>query len=736
MLAEDADQELVSWLADPPHHAPKLLLYGSPGAGKTALLSSLHEELPGSLFLDCRHLTAEQVLSRLLRHFGLQVRRRPLSDPLTDTLSGLRKGGIVLLANVQWAGPFHSSTDSELIDRLIGRFTSQGGGHVLPVLEGLEPRARAEGETPDEILLDGRPYEVDPADLLAAHPALRSLATAELPEVPLHVWEFMDGVLGDRHTGFALGRIAEQLGDVLLLRADQDGTPTVRLASDGLARLLRQVEPITPAEQLAVTEALLAEAVKVRAGTAEPRIAAYAGRALAVHAALSGELPRLIEEQPALAAIADRVSLQQAIKLAWPGGPPVPGVAADAHYLHCDGVAPDAQGEWLAWLHWAAVNRDRRDWADRLEDACHVPLAWRTVWSKWRPYGVLGARPDLPGAVEDVSVGRYSDATVVASEHGGVFSQDELEEALGDAADEWGDDHRRERVWRLSDGEELLEPRVVHRFVDDEGRVTRTVGSALDTSRPDSRPSAEHPDWPGPLIARTAVEAAGDGRWVGYGPRGLYVFDVLNAGELTSGPGRPRVWQQPFLSLNSATALWPLPSPVAEGGEALTSWLARTFGEHALGRIPASEVPAELSESQARMVLCETGFPALDGTAPTFLTTVPIDRSGLEPFVDPGSPGGFSLLGHWLAQPVVLDTRSGRVVLMSAAGNELLGSSLLSFLTLVGLYRQFRLSEFPVRSAEERDARRSMKSWAREIDPEAAASSNWQAALAGQLDKI
>ncbi|WP_427165748.1 hypothetical protein ACQF4J_14310 [Streptomyces sp. C1-1] len=41
-------------------------------------------------------------------------------------------------------------------------------------------------------------------------------------------------------------------------------------------------------------------------------------------------MPHLIEEQPALAAIADRVSLQQAIKLARPGGPPVGGVAADA----------------------------------------------------------------------------------------------------------------------------------------------------------------------------------------------------------------------------------------------------------------------------------------------------------------------------------------------------------------------------------------------------------------------
>ncbi|MFE0520458.1 SUKH-4 family immunity protein [Streptomyces sp. NPDC058954] len=732
-MAEDADQEIVSWLADPPGHAPKLVLHGSPGVGKTGLLRGLHEELPGSLFLDCRHLTAEQVLSRLLAHFGLQVRRRPMSDPLTDTLTGLRRGGIVFLANVQWAGPFRSSTDPDLIDRLIGRFSSQGRGHVLPVLERLEPRDGAGAQSPAEILLDGRPDGVVPSELLAAHPALRALAAAELPEVPLQVWEFIDGVLGGGGTEDALGRIAEQRGDVLLSRADGDGTPMVRLASDALACLLRQAEPITAAEQLAVTDALLAQAVKMRAGTADPRIAAYAGRALAIHAALSGELPHLIEEQPALAAIADRVSLQQAIKLAWPGGPPVGGVAADAHYLHCDGVAPDAQGEWLAWLHWAAVNRDRRDWADRLEDACPVPLTWRTAWSKWRPYGVLGACPDLPGAVQGVSLGTYADTTVVASEHSGVFSQEELEAALAGEADEWGDDHTRERVWRLSDGRELLEPRVVHRFVDDEGHVTRTVGSALATRRPNSEPSVERPDWPGLLMARSAAEPADHERWVGYGPRGLYAFDVLHAGELTNGPG---VWQQPLLPMSGATALWPLPSPVTDGGEALTAWLTSTFGEHTLRRLPASEVSSELAESQARKVLCETGLPALDGSAPVFLTTVPIDQTGLEPFVDPRSPGSFSLLGHWLTQPVVLDVRSGRVLLVSAAGNELLGSSLLSFLTLVGLYRQFLMSQFPVQSAEGRDARRSVKAWAKEVDPEAAASSSWQAALDGQLDKL
>ncbi|MCZ9347934.1 hypothetical protein NGM37_60680, partial [Streptomyces sp. TRM76130] len=123
MFAEDADEAIVSWLADPPEHAPKLTLRGSPGAGKTALLAALHAELPGSFFLDCRGVTAQEVLDRLLLHFGLEVRRRPSGDPLRDTLAGLRRGSIVFLANVQWAGTLYSSTEPRLIDRLAGELS-------------------------------------------------------------------------------------------------------------------------------------------------------------------------------------------------------------------------------------------------------------------------------------------------------------------------------------------------------------------------------------------------------------------------------------------------------------------------------------------------------------------------------------------------------------------------------------------------------------------------------------
>lgn len=730
MLSEEADDEIVGWLADPPRHTPRLVLRGAPGVGKTAVLAGLHEQIPGSFFLDCRGLTADQVLRRLFAHFGLEVVRRPLGDALRDTLAGLRRGGILFLANVQWAGTLCSSTESRLIERLVGEFSSRGNGRVLPVLEFGEPDDRVQADRPDEILLEGRSEGPDPAALLAEHPAIRALAGTELREIPLRVWEFIAAALGGTDTEDALRRIVRQLPDALRLDVDNSGTPIVRPASDALRYLLRKADPITAAEQQAITDALLSEVSRISGRTADVRIAAYARRALAVHAALAGALPRLLDEQPALAANADRVSLQQAIRLAWPGGPPPGGVAADAHYLDRDGVTPDSQSEWLAWLHWAAVNRGRRDWADRLESVAPVQLAWRTAWSKWRPYGVLGPLPELPGPTRGIDIGTYAGTPVVAGEYSGVFSRQEIEAALPDPHDDWGDDQVRERVWRLSDGEELLEPRVVHQFINDEGDVERTVGSALETRRYAGSPAASGPDWPGLLIARSGAEQASGDRWVAYGSRGLYAFDVLRPEKLTAGPG---FWQRSLVPSPPSTSLWPLPAPVAEQGPGLDAWFTATFDDQALRRLPRTALPADLTDPRSRTMLTETGFPALDGTAPAFLTTLALDRTGLEPF---DSPERSYLLGHWLTEPVIIDGRTGRVLLAPDSGTELLGSSLPQFMTLVGLYRLLLQSEFPARSDEAWDARRSLKAWAREIDPEAATSPSWQAALDGHLDNL
>ncbi|MFF4883160.1 SUKH-4 family immunity protein [Streptomyces nigra] len=726
MLSEDAELEVLDWLIDPPEPAPMLLLRGSPGVGKSALLAALHEELPDALFLDCRGLTADDVLDRLLTHFGLEVRHRPLRDPLGDALAGMRTGGIVLLANVQWAGRlFSSAGEAHGIQRVAAQFSRRGQGHVLPVLEVGGPSDPARPFGADELVLEAEVEGPDPEALLTQHAALRALAAAELREIPLGVWVFVDSALGGRRTEDELRRSVGELPGVVRMDRDSDGATTVRLSSDGLKHQLREAAPLTRAEQHAVADALLAEARRAAEGTADARLVEYAHRALAVHTALAGTLPRLIDTEPSLVACADRVSLQLAIRLAWPGGPPVGGVAGDAHYLDVDGVTPDSQGEWLAWLHWAALNRGRLHWADELEHASPVPLAWRTAWSKWRPYGALGDRPELAGHVDRVDIGTLAGVPVVASQFEGFFEKGD------DYCVELGDTEALERVWRLSDGAESAAARVVQQFITAEGAVERTAGGALETRRPCSPAPAEFSDVPVRLLPDCGAERVDGNRWVAYGPRGLYAFDVLHPEKLAP---RTAPWQRSLVPSFRSTAAWPMPAPASGQHEALTSWFATTFGEKALRRLPAAALPAALSETEAGALLSEVGFPALGGEAPAFLTTVAVDEAGLPSVDHPESSEPAYLLGHWLADPVILEGRSGRVLLASAAGTELLGSSLSHFMTLVGLYRLLSLSDFPRGSAEKTDAHWSVKAWAKEADPEAAASSSWQSALGGYLD--
>jgi hypothetical protein len=147
---------------------------------------------------------------------------------------------------------------------------------------------------------------------------------------------------------------------------------SARFTSSSLKHGIRSHHPLTGTEHLAITEALLA--------------------------ALGGALPRLLGERPDLVALCDRTGLLEAISAAWTEGVPTGGTAAAAHYLDVEGVAPQSHGEWLAWLHWAAVNRDRTDWANALAETVRLP--WRTAWSRWRPYGGFGSPSGTSGAVD------------------------------------------------------------------------------------------------------------------------------------------------------------------------------------------------------------------------------------------------------------------------------------------------------------------------------------------------
>ncbi|OEJ42956.1 hypothetical protein AR457_01380 [Streptomyces agglomeratus] len=726
MIITEAERVIGDWLVEPRQRGSVLPVLGDPGVGKTALLARIRERFPSSVAVDCRGLTMDEVAHRLLAEFGVDLGNPRGREPLFDMVAKLRNDAIVLLSNVQWSGSLYTSSEP---DRIAGPLATTFGAHsrgcVRVVLEADASRHHVHISRHNEIVLDEEPDGSDVAALLDSHPQLRALAASEVCETSLPVWQLLCSTLGDHATEEHLLRTAQRIPDVLVVQDTPAGN-SARFTSDALKEEIRSRGPLAPAEHIAITAALFDRATTPTASALSvgppEQIREYAARAAAVHAALGGALPRLLAEEAAFVAHCDRTALLEGIALAWPDGVPMGGTAADAHYLDAEGVAPQSQAEWLAWLHWAAVNRGRTEWADELAGSAGR-MPWRTTWSKWRPYGIFGPHPGASGPVDYVELGRIQDIPVVTT-------QRELPLPADDESEEAGDERYLEQVWRLTDGAGLGEPSVVDVFLDDEGEVDRVVGRAADT-RPDA-PSPTRSELPCPRLPKSVrdKEQAGGDRWVLGGSGGVFALDVLGAKEL--GEGQPR-WHSPLVAPIRRAAIWPMPAALltAEGPD--VAWFARSFGEETLRRPEPTGIPAGLTDTKARATLTAIGFPALHRSEPRFLSTVTLDRTGLETAGVSEAHEPVYRLGDWLGEEMVLAGDSGRVLVVSVAGTQLLGSSLRQFMTLVGLYRTLRRSEFPTRY-EERDARRSVETWAQQIDPPAGTSNPWRAAFGGELD--
>ncbi|MGW7195621.1 SUKH-4 family immunity protein [Streptomyces chryseus] len=724
MIAAEAERVIGDWLVEPRQRGSVLPVLGAPGSGKTALLARIRERFPTSLAVDCRGLTVDEVACKLMAEFDIDISNPRGREPLFDAVVNLRRDAVVLLSNVQWAGPLFTSGEP---DRVAGPLATTIGAHsrgcVRVVVEADAARQRVRISRHKEIILDEASNGTDVATLLNAYPQLRALAASEVRDTPLPVWGFLCSTMGAPAGEERLRQMANRIPDVLNVQVETAGL-SARFASDALKQQIRSHAPLDRAEHLAVTDALCAAIVTpaaspVSLGGPPGQITDYAARAAAVHAALGGALPRLLDEHAAFVAHCDRTALLEGIALAWRDGVPMGGTAADAHYLDMEGVAPRSQGEWLAWLHWAAVNRGRTEWADALAGS-GVRMPWRTAWSKWRPYGIFGTRPETSGPVDYVELG-FTRATLV------VTTQRELPMPADDESEEVGDERYLEQVWRLADGAGLTEPSVVDVFLDDEGEVDRVIGRAVGT-RPDTS-SPTHGEAPCPRLPKSVrdKEQVGEDRWVLGGSGGLFALDVLGAEELGEGPSR---WHSPLVAPTRRTAIWPMPAELLTPEGPDRAWFASSLGEETLRRLEPAAIPAGVTHTKARANLSTVGFPALGGSETRFLTTLDLDRTGLALTDVPGTDELVYRLGGWLGEEVVLAGDSGRGLVASVTGTELLGSSLRQFMTLVGLYRTLRRSEFPTRY-EERDARRSVEAWAQQIDPAAGPSKRWQAAFEG-----
>ncbi|MGW4087424.1 ATP-binding protein [Streptomyces sp. NPDC004822] len=718
MMPAAAERTVNDWLTESRRRGSVLPVLGPAGVGKTAFLKRLHEQFPSSIYIECSGLTVDEVARRLLAEFSIDAVDLWSKDPLFDAVVKIRRDAIILLADVQWAGPLFTSREPDRIaGSLATTFAAHSHGCVRLVVEADSPRDRVSVRRANEIILDEEPTTSDRLTTAASSSelrALRALAASEVHDTPLAVWQHLCSALGERTDAASLRRLAERLPDTVHLHETATGAG-VRFTSRSLKYDIRSHNPLTATEHLAIAEALLTSA---RAEETTP-VRAYGVRAAALHAALGGALPRLLDERPDFVALCDRTGLLEALSVAWPKGVPTGGTATDAHYLDVEGVAPRSHREWLAWLHWAAVNRGRTDWANALAETVRLP--WRTAWSRWRPYGVFGKHPGTSGAVDYVELGLSDDVPVVTT-------QRELPLPADDESEERGDERYRERVWRLTDGAEIAAPSVVDVYLGAGGEVDRVVGRTVDIQPP----APAHPDVPRPQVPRSVrdMQRTGDSRWVLGGYGGVFALDVLEPDEVAEAPKR---WPSPLVAPVRRTAVWPMPGGrlAAEGPD--RSWFATAFGEEILRRLEPSSIPAGVVHLQARATLTSIGFPALAGGEPRFLTTVDLDQAGLEPVDLPAHIEPTYRLGFWLGEEVVLEGGSGRVLLASVTGVHLLGSTLRQFMTLVSLYVTLRRSEFSTRYEEE-DARRSLTAWAQQIDQSAGSSPAWTAAFDGDLD--
>ncbi|KUL52580.1 hypothetical protein ADL22_04865 [Streptomyces sp. NRRL F-4489] len=741
----------VDWLKRP---GPGVVLQvsGPAGAGKTRLLHRLRERFPAGVMVDCRGLTADQVAHAVLDGLGLHMDLSRSRTPLRDVLARHEGDALVVLANAQWAGPLFSSTEPTRVGGdLAAEIALRSGGRVSVAVEVDGAHERVAVTRPKDVRLEGREEPEEPGvpdgpdgpraplpRLVAEHPALTALAAAETRAVSLPVWEFLARALGVPATATELSGLAARQPAVLQHHThtphptDTSHGPAVSFRTDALKHLTRTLTPLTPEQQAAVARQLTA------ALTGRPPsdpVHAYAAQALAPHAALSGTgLPALLTDAPAALARCTRYSVLQALALHYRDGVSQGGVAADIHYLETEGIAPEDQGEWLSWLHWAATNRGDTAWAAALAGA-GVPLPWRTAWSHHRPYAVFGPVPGGTGTVDHLFPGSLDGTAAVAGQHLLPPYQD------GEYTEPEGDDRAVERIWSLADGTELTPPSTVELFYDLEGDVESVEGRTArfeDTGAPALDPDDRTPIRL-PYSATSSCAPDGE-RWVVAGRGGLYALDPHRPAPPAGDTPLPP-WTPPLLAPHTSAAPWEFPGELMTPAGPSPAVLARAFGPDACRTLPASAVPPGLDEA-TRRCLTDTGVPVLHGQI--YLATLPpLDETGLPaadwqgvPAVPSPGDGPFHPLGTWLGSGAYLDAATGRVLQdgRSGASFELtVAGSLPQYLALLCLYRTFVLSDFAC-TAELHDARSALHRWAARIDPAVEHSRTWQAILSGSLE--
>ncbi|MBL1093572.1 MULTISPECIES: SUKH-4 family immunity protein [Streptomyces] len=710
--------ELEVWLDEPRQQGGVVVLRGATNSHAGPVLEALRRRVPGAVFVDCLHLTAVEVAVRVLIGLGVAPedahKRRP---SLWDAQGLISRDAVVLLANAQWAGPTTTSTEPERVLRGVAeRLGEDNRRRLRIVVEGDSDRLRIPPRRHlPEVLVgggagtDGTITRQD-APPVARERAVQILAAAETSKVSLSAWAALCNALDFPTTEGDLQSLIAQYREHLSVHpgteGDEANAECVAFTSQATRWAARAAASLSASDHQRLFRLL--------ASPDRPSVLTrYAAQTAPLHAAHGGIIEELLSNGEMLAGV-ERDGLLQGIAAAWPNGVPQGALATDIHYLETQRVDPVSHGEWVSWLHWAAVNRGQQDVAEGLVRA-NAGMPWRTLWSRQRPYGVFGPVEGEVGRVDQVRVQHRSGAPVAVMRR--VVQYDDMGGPLNE--------QYVERSFTLDDGVEV-----------DAEAVVQIPYNQEPPELPEFQDDAALPPPRTPGNYR-AIKPAGPGRWVVGGQGGLYTLDVA----AVTDPATGRWSGGPLLGPLTKSATWRCPEEALDDGAPSRPWLEKTFGSESCRTLPEHQLPDGLHPS-AREFLTVVGIPHLTGQIP-FFSTLALDEEGLQEFEwpedgpEPEREGPFYRIGSWMGGAVVLDGPSGSILQDTESGysSVLLASSLQQFFILLRLYCEYRTSWLPT-VAEALDARWSLREWAEEIDPATETGDHWDEVFEGDLDDL
>ncbi|MFE0257219.1 SUKH-4 family immunity protein [Streptomyces sp. NPDC059010] len=696
-------------------------------SGKTAYLQAVRNRWPSATLIDCRGLSADTVATRMREECSAAPAGRPC---------------VLLLANVQYAGEVLTSTEPARVAEILAPGFRRFEGREVWVMAEYDPDLVSPPRVAEYEVVLPTPTSAEGAaqEEPAAARRLGALAAAELRQVPLPVWQLLSSAGGAPTAAQALLSFAERQPDVLVV---EEGRSSVAFRSEALLHTWRHRQPWDSVAQSRAVERLVAEAADGRPGlwSQQGPVSRYAAHALPLHAALACALPRVLGDGRLLAQCS-ATALREALAIAHPDGVPYASVAAMLHYLEVQGISPSSQGEWVAWLHHAALSAGRAELAEQLL-ASGVPLPWRTTWSHWRPAGIFGRIQDEAGRVDELGVAVGESGLTI------VTARD-----VTTGKNAYPKYRYLRQEWSPVTGEPASAPVEVRASLSEGdlpwSNARRPPGPGASTVT-----FAEHTDsgWrlgtdtlPHPPNCPSAVTQGlyVDGRWVLTGTGDLFAVSVQAAGSAA----QDTYLKRPLVAAHTRSAPWPLPpsASAALRGDGMRDWLQETFGVGACHRLAEDQLPKGLDDPAARRFLTETGLPEISDFL--HLAITPRSDRPLPEVAWPGrgrdvprqrrarseapSSGPFYELGTWMYSRLLLDGRTGRLFRDTTGGSPdpVAGSSLTQFFAMVRLYDEFRRTHFPY-LADHKDAQHSLARWCEQIDGAAARAEAWTLILEG-----